>query len=79
MGYLCATRDARPRRLLLTAAAFAAVLYADHLMLRVSFGPVRALAAGAVLAAMWSSAVFILTRIDQAFERRFEPARDTAR
>ncbi len=79
VGYLCSARDAQPRRLLLTAAAFAAVLYADHLILRVSFAPARALAAGAVLAVLWSSTVFILTRIDRAFERRFEPARDTAR
>jgi|SRR5579864_3452961 len=67
LGYGCARLKATPARVLLVCGAFAAVLYANHLALRVSFGASRALMGGAVLAAVWSSTILILGRVDHAF------------
>lgn len=79
VGYMCSKLESTPGRLLLIFGTFAAVLYANHLVLRVAFGPSRALLASAVLVAVWSSTVLILARVDHAFLGFFEPAnRDTA-
>lgn len=67
LGYACAGRRPRPARLLLMFAAFAAAEYAVHLMRSVAFGADRAVQAGAVLIAVWSATVLILTRLDRAF------------
>ena len=73
IGYLCSKLESRPSRLLVLDGAFAAALYLNHLVLSVAFGPRRALLAGAVLAAVWSSTVLILRRVDRVFVSRFEP------
>jgi hypothetical protein len=75
LGYLCSRLESRPAKLLLTFGAFAAALYGTHLVLSVAFGPARALAASAVLVAVWSSTDMILARVDHAFVRLFEPAK----
>jgi hypothetical protein len=74
LGYACSKLEQTPARLLLIFGTFAAVLYANHRLLNVAFGPGRALLAGAVLVAVWSSTVLILTRIDHVFLRFFQPA-----
>jgi hypothetical protein len=75
LGYLCSRLESRPAKLLLTFGAFAAALYGTHLILSVAFGPARALAASAVLVAVWSTTDMILARVDHAFVRLFEPAK----
>jgi hypothetical protein len=75
LGYLCSRLESRPAKLLLTFGAFAAALYATHLVLSVTFGPARALAASAVLVAVWSSTGMILERVDHAFLSWLEPAK----
>jgi len=67
LGYACARLKATPARLVLVFGAFAAVLYTNHLVLRVAFGAGRALVGSAVLVAVWSSTVLILSRVDHAF------------
>jgi hypothetical protein len=57
----------RTGQALLTLAAFAAAEYALHWLLRVDFGPGRALAAGAVLVAVWASTLGIIARVDRMF------------
>jgi PAS domain-containing protein len=73
LGYACSKLEQTPMRLLLVFGTFAAVLYANHRMLRVAFGPSRALLASAVLVAVWSSTVLILARVDHVFLRFFQP------
>jgi hypothetical protein len=75
IGHLCSRLDRWPPRLLVLVSTFALALYVNHLLLSVAFGPIRALIAGAILGAVWSSSVVILHHIDSAFARRFEPAR----
>ena len=72
LGYLCSKLGSRPAQVLLTFGAFALTQYGAHLMLRVTFGPSRAMVAAAVLVAVWSSTVVILTRFDHAFVNVFE-------
>jgi hypothetical protein len=67
LGCVCARLKVTPARLVLVFGAFAAVLYANHFALRVSFGASRALVGSAVLVAVWSSTVLILARVDHAF------------
>jgi hypothetical protein len=74
LGYACSKLEQTPARLLLIFGTFAAVLYANHRMLNVAFGPSRALLASAVLVAVWSSTVLILARVDHVFLRFFQPA-----
>jgi hypothetical protein len=75
LGYLCSRLESRPAKWLLTFGAFAAAMYGTHLVLSVTFGVTRALAAGAVLLVVWSSTGTILARLDHAFVRFFEPAK----
>jgi hypothetical protein len=67
IGSLCSRLERWPPRLLVLVGAFAAVLYLNHVLLSVAFGPSRALMAGAILGAVWSSTVVILNRADRAF------------
>ena len=57
----------------IVVGAFAVALYLNHAWLNVAFGPSRALIAGAILGAVWSSTVAILHHVDRAFARIFEP------
>ena len=72
LGCLCSTLEPLPARLLLTFGVFAVAQYVTHLRLNVAFGPTRAVLAGAVLVAVWSSTVVILGRFDHAFVNLFE-------
>ena len=74
IGYVCSKLERWPSRLLVLVGAFAGALYLTHLVLRVAFGPSRALMAGAVVGAVWSSTVAILQRVDRAFGSLVEPA-----
>jgi len=74
IGYLCSRLERWGARFVALVGAFAAALYLNHLLLSVTFGASRALMAGAVLGAVWSSTVAILNRIDRTFGRIVEPA-----
>jgi len=74
IGNLCSKLERWPSRLLMLVGAFAAALYVNHALLNVAFGPSRALMAGAILGAVWSSTVVILNGVDRAFESIFGPA-----
>jgi hypothetical protein len=54
-------------RTLLTLVAFAAVEYVIHLSLGIAFGPIRALAASAILLVVWASTIGIVAFSDRAF------------
>jgi hypothetical protein len=54
-------------RTLLTLVAFAAVEYVVHRSLGIPFGPVRALAASAILLVVWASTIAIVAVSDRAF------------
>jgi len=71
-GYACSRLERRPTKLAITFCAFAAGLYAVHSLMSVAFGPARALAAGAILVAVWTSTIAIFSRCDHAFHRVFE-------
>lgn len=73
IGFLCSKLERWPPRLLALVGAFAAALYVNHVLLSVAFGPSRALIAGTILGAVWSSTVAILSRLDRAFGSIFEP------
>jgi len=52
---------------LLTLAAFAVVEYVLHQLLGITFGPIRALAASAILLMLWASTITIVAFADRAF------------
>jgi len=58
-------------RTLLTLAAFAAVEYLLHQSLGITFGPVRALMASAILLMLWASTITIVALCDRAFVSAF--------
>jgi hypothetical protein len=72
IGWLCSRLDRWPARGSALVAAFAAVLYLNHAWLHVAFGPTRALVAGAILGAVWSSTAVIVHRVDRAFGRAID-------
>jgi hypothetical protein len=78
IGCACSKLQFRPARLLPTFAAFAAALYAVHFTIHIAFGPTRALLAGAVLVAVWTSTVLILTRLEHVFINLFEAPKNGA-
>jgi hypothetical protein len=73
IGYVCSKLERWPSRLFVLVGAFAAALYVNHAFLSVAFGPRRALIAGAILGAVWSSTFAILNRVDRAFGSVIEP------
>jgi len=73
IGYVCSKLERWPSRLFVLVGAFAAALYVNHAFLSVAFGPGRALIAGAILGAVWSSTFVILNRVDRAFGSLIEP------
>ena len=73
IGYVCSKLERWPSRLFVLVGAFAAALYVNHAFLSVAFGPGRALIAGAILGAVWSSTFVILHRVDRAFGSLIEP------
>jgi hypothetical protein len=74
LGYACSTLETPAVKWLLTFAVFAAAEYGLHLFTHATFGPSRAVLAGAVLLAVWTSTAAILARVDQAFTGFFETA-----
>jgi hypothetical protein len=78
IGCVCSKLPFRPARLPLTLVAFAAALYAVHFTIRIAFGPMRALMAGAVLVVVWTATVLILTRLEHGFDRLFETPKNGA-
>jgi hypothetical protein len=73
IGSVCSKLERWPSRLLMLVGTFAAVLYVNHVLLSVAFGPRRALMAGAILGAVCSSTFVILNRVDRAFGSVTEP------
>jgi hypothetical protein len=71
IGYLCSRLGLRPRRLLLTFAAFASAIYGIHQVVNISVPPAQALVTSAVLLAVWASTVVILSQFDHAFGHLF--------
>jgi hypothetical protein len=71
LGYFCSRLGLRPRRLVLTFAAFAVVIYGIHQSVNISVPPAQALLTSAVLLAVWASTVAILSQFDQAFGHVF--------
>ena len=61
-----------PLRVLLTLAAFAVAEYLRHQSLGITFGPVRALMAGAILLMLWASTMAIVAFADRAFGGAFK-------
>jgi hypothetical protein len=60
-----------PSRALLTLAAFAVAEYLMHQSLGITFGPIRALAASAILLMVWASTITIVAFSDRAFVSAF--------
>jgi len=67
VGYATAHLGTRTTRLLAMFAAFAVAEYLLHAPLRIDFGPMRALAAGAVLVGVCTSTLVITTRVNRMF------------
>jgi hypothetical protein len=61
-----------PSRVLLTLPAFGAAEYLRHQSLGISFGPVRALMASAILLLLWASTLAIVTFADRVFGGAFK-------
>jgi hypothetical protein len=61
-----------PLRVLLTLTAFAVAEYLRHQSLGITFGPVRALTAGAILLTLWASTLAIVALADRAFGGAFK-------
>jgi hypothetical protein len=60
-----------PSKALLTLAGFAATEYVLHQSLGITFGPMRALAASAILLMLWASTITIVACSDRAFVSAF--------
>jgi hypothetical protein len=71
LGYFCSRLGLRPRRLLVTFAAFASAIYGIHQIVNISVPPAQALLTSAVLLAVWASTVGILSQFDHAFGHLF--------
>jgi hypothetical protein len=71
---VCVVRKAAtwPLRMLLTLAAFAVAEYLRHQLLGITFGPVRALTAGAILLMLWASTMAIVAFAERAFGDAFK-------
>jgi hypothetical protein len=73
IGSLCSKLERWPSRLIVLVGVFAMALYLNHALINVTFGAGRALLAGVILGAVWSSTVAILGRLDRAFGNVLEP------
>jgi hypothetical protein len=67
LGWLCSRLERRPAKLLLTFAMFAAAIFTIHRTLHIVMDPARAALASAVLIAVWTSTITILSRGDRLF------------
>ena len=58
--------------MVLTLAAFAVAEYLRHQSLGITFGPMRALTAGAILLMLWASSLAIVAFADRVFGGAFK-------
>ncbi|MGH9411876.1 MAG: permease prefix domain 1-containing protein [Vicinamibacterales bacterium] len=73
LGYACSRLERRPARLGGTFAMFVLSLVVVHRVAHVAMEPTRAAIAAAVLIAIWTSTITILSRGEQLFSRLFVP------
>jgi hypothetical protein len=67
VGWLCSRLERRPAKLFLTFATFAGAIFAIHRTLHIVMDPARAAVTSAVLIAVWTSTISILSRSDRLF------------
>jgi hypothetical protein len=67
VGWVCSRLERRPAKLLLTFAMFAAAIFGIHRTLHIVMDPARAAVTSAVLIAVWTSTITILSRGDRLF------------
>ena len=67
VGWLCSRLERRPAKLLLTFAMFAGAIFGIHRTLHIVMDPARAAVTSAVLIAVWTSTITILSRGDRLF------------
>jgi hypothetical protein len=70
VGWLCSRLERRPPKLLLTFSMFVAAIFAIHRTLHITISPANAALASAVLIAVWTSTITILSLSDHLFSRR---------
>jgi hypothetical protein len=70
VGWLCSRLERRPAKLLLTFSMFVTAIFAIHRTLHITISPANAAVASAVLIAVWTSTITILSRCDQLFSMR---------
>ena len=73
VGYVGSRLERRPGRLVATFGMFAVSLFAIHRFVHVALDPARAALASAVLIAIWTSTITILSRGDRMFSHVFTP------
>ena len=67
LGWLSSRLERRPAKLLLTFAMFAGAIFGIHRTLHIVMDPARAAVTSAVLVAVWTSTITILSRGDRLF------------
>jgi hypothetical protein len=67
VGCLCSRLERRPAKLFLTFALFAGAIFGIHRTLHIVMDPTRAALTSAVLIAVWTSTITILSRGDRLF------------
>ena len=67
VGWVCSRLERRPVKLLLTIAMFAGAIFGIHRTLHIVMDPTRAAVTSAVLIAVWTSTITILSRGDRLF------------
>ena len=67
VGWLCSRLERRPAKLVLTFAMFAGAIFGIHRTLHIVMDPARAAVTSAVLIAVWTSTITILSRGDRLF------------
>ena len=70
VGWLCSRLERRPAKLLLTFSVFVAAIVAIHRTLHITISPATAALASAVLIAVWTSTITILSHCDHVFSKR---------
>jgi hypothetical protein len=73
LGYVCSSLERRPAKLMATFGMFVVALVAIHRIAHVVMDPARAAIASAVLIAVWTSTITILSRGDRVFSNLFAP------
>jgi hypothetical protein len=71
LGYVCSRLERRPSKLTATFGTFVVAIVAIHRIAHVVLDPMRAAVASAVLIAVWTSTITILSRGDRVFSSLF--------